>query len=111
MREHRLGSTDITRFYTQTSAVKKKPKEKRKASKVKPQAVKKPSEMASEVSPRVQRQQQAPKTELDYEMERLKAEIQQEKQMKLVILIKEYCFDCHESLLYVLLDHYFLVRK
>lgn len=31
-----------------------------------------------------QQQQQAPRTELDYEIERLKAEIQQERQMKLV---------------------------
>lgn len=29
-----------------------------------------------------QQQQQAPRTELDYEIERLKAEIQQERQMK-----------------------------
>ncbi|XP_031556749.1 coiled-coil domain-containing protein 169-like [Actinia tenebrosa] len=82
MRGHRLGSTDITKFYTQTSTVKKELKETRRASKVKPQPVVKPSKMASEVSPRVLRQQQAPKTELDYEIERLKAEIQQEKQMK-----------------------------
>ena len=34
-----------------------------------------------------QQQQQAPKTELDYEIERLKAEIQQERQMKLVVNI------------------------
>ena len=34
-----------------------------------------------------QQQQQAPRTELDYEIERLKAEIQQERQMKLVVNI------------------------
>lgn len=83
---HRLGSTDITRFYIQSSSAKKEPKKKRRTSKVKPEVVKKPPEMASEVSPRIQRQQ-APKTELDFEIERLKAEIQQEKQMKLVLVV------------------------
>ena len=38
--------------------------------------------MTSVHSPRTQKKAKGPRTELDYEIERLKAEIQQEKQMK-----------------------------
>ncbi|KAK3724606.1 hypothetical protein QZH41_016406 [Actinostola sp. cb2023] len=82
MRGHGLGSTDITRFY---SSVSSKPEAKKKIIKqprIKPRPSQKPVKMSWELSQRIQRQQQAPKTELDYEIERLKAELQQEKQMK-----------------------------
>lgn len=83
MRGHGLGSTDITRFYSYTrNSSKTEPKKKAKQSKPKPNNNVKHAKMSAEVTARVQRQQQAPKTEMDYEIERLKAELQQERQMK-----------------------------
>lgn len=43
---------------------------------------KKSYKMSTSRASKPQQQQQAPRTELDYEIERLKAEIQQERQMK-----------------------------
>ena len=43
---------------------------------------KKSYNMSNPRASKPQQQQQAPRTELDYEIERLKAEIQQERQMK-----------------------------
>lgn len=116
MRGHALMSTDITQFYmrtrtSSTSVTKKKgsstaetrrrassiaePKKKPKKAQEKPVRSSKPKPKMSAEPPRIQRQQQAPKTELDFEIERLKAELQQEKQMKLVyfdILVSFCCF-------------------
>ena len=44
--------------------------------------LKKSSKMSSPRSHKLQQQQKAPITDLDYEIERLKSDIQQERQMK-----------------------------
>ena len=80
---HARRSTDITQCYPEKKTERKvvaKTRHQRQA-----QKPKKVSEMSSDYTPRGNKQQQhhkAPRTELDYEIERLKAEIQQEIQMK-----------------------------
>ena len=79
---HARRVTDITPIFP----IKKRDEDiklgvKKKVKKhVKPS--KKSSKMSSPRGHKPQPQQKAPRTELDYEIERLKAEIQQERQMK-----------------------------
>ena len=54
----------------------------KKKSKKHAKSSKKSSRMSSPRGHKPQQQSKAPRTELDYEIERLKAEIQQERQMK-----------------------------
>lgn len=84
MRGHALASTDITQFYVRKSSpakIEKKKKTKKTSQDIKREKARRHSKMSAD-SLRMQRQPQAPKTELDFEIERLKAEIQQERQMK-----------------------------
>lgn len=90
MRGHALARTDISQFYCRTKSprTKAEPQKQPKKTQDKPKRSRKPVKMSTDAV-RMQRQQQAPKTELDYEIERLKAELQQERQMKLVM---SYCY-------------------
>ena len=74
---HARRVTDITPFIPikKDGELKKKSKKHAKSSK-------KSSKMSSPRGHKPQQQSKAPRTELDYEIERLKAEIQQERQMK-----------------------------
>ena len=55
---------------------------RKKKTKKQPKTSKKSSKMSSPRAQKPQQQPKGPRTELDYEIERLKAEIQQERQMK-----------------------------
>lgn len=84
MRGHALASTDITQFYVRKSSPSNKVEKKKKPKKIvqdRREKARRLSKMSAD-SLRMQRQPQPPKTELDFEIERLKAEIQQERQMK-----------------------------
>lgn len=77
---HARRATDITAFVP----IKKdegKVEGKKKTQKHSKRS-KKSYKMSTPRGSKPQQQQQAPRTELDYEIERLKAEIQQERQMK-----------------------------
>lgn len=83
MRGHALASTDISQFYVRKASSQTKVEKTKRPRKTQDrrEKVRRPSKMSAD-SLRMQRQPQAPKTELDFEIERLKAEIQQERQMK-----------------------------
>lgn len=72
---HARRVTDITPFIPIKKDADKLRKKNKKSSK-------KSSKMSSPRGHKPQQQSKAPRTELDYEIERLKAEIQQERQMK-----------------------------
>ncbi|EDO37982.1 predicted protein [Nematostella vectensis] len=84
MRGFGLGSTDITRLYSSSGSEKKKeqPKTRLKPAERRPSVAPKAATMAKDHLSRAQKKQTSPKSEMDYEIERLRAEIQQEKQMK-----------------------------
>ena len=75
---HARRVTDITPFIP----IKKDADKRRKKNTKHTKSSKKSSKMSSPRGHKPQQQSKAPRTELDYEIERLKAEIQQERQMK-----------------------------
>ncbi|CAH3196317.1 unnamed protein product [Porites evermanni] len=75
---HARRVTDITPFIP----IKKDADKLKKKNKKHTKSSKKSTKMSSPRGHKPQQQSKAPRTELDYEIERLKAEIQQERQMK-----------------------------
>ena len=80
---HARRSTDLTAPIRKEEGKVESKKKSHKHSK----GSRKSYKMSTPRGSKPQQQQQAPRTELDYEIERLKAEIQQERQMKLVVNI------------------------
>lgn len=78
---HARRATDLVAF----APINKKDEGKvegKKKTKKQSKKSKKSHSMSTPRGSKPQQQQQGPRTELDYEIERLKAEIQQERQMK-----------------------------
>lgn len=75
---HGRRVTDITPIFP----IKKDEDKFKKKNKKHTKSSKKSSKMSSPRGHKPQQQSKGPRTELDYEIERLKAEIQQERQMK-----------------------------